>query len=80
MKNAMNLVQIYQNIDEIIYSSVTDKSIKADYCMKLIDLRTEVHRNILDAVDDLTSNQQKDIFDKLNDIRNDSLATIKNPL
>ena len=80
MKNAMNLVQIYQNLDEVIDSSVTDESIKANYCSKLIDLRTEVHNAILDCVDGLTSNQQKDIFDKLDDIRNDSLATIKNPL
>lgn len=71
MKNAMKLVQVYQNLDEIIHSSIKDNSVKPFMCNKLIDLRTEVHDSILDAVDDLTTNQQKDIFDKLEDIRND---------
>ena len=80
MKNVMNLVQIYQNLNEVIDSSITDKAINKVFCNNIIDLRTGVHDAILDCVDSLTSNQQKDIFDKLNDIRNDNLVTIKKPL
>jgi hypothetical protein len=80
MKLAMNLVQIYQNLNELIESSITDKAIDCSFCNNMLDLKMGVHDAILDCVDSLTSNQQKDIFDKLYDIRNDNLVTIKKPL
>lgn len=70
MKNAMKLVQVYKNLDEIIYSSIKDNSVKPALCSKLIDLRTDVHSSLLDSLEDLASNQQNDIFDKLDDISN----------
>lgn len=70
MKNAMKLVQVYKNLDEIIHSSIKDNSVKPALCSKLIDLRTDVHDSLLDSVGNLTSNQQNDIFDKLEEISN----------
>ena len=65
----MNLVQIYKTLNELVESSIKDKTVTAKAANALLDLKSQVHDYVLDSIDGFTLLESNKIFNKLEDIR-----------
>lgn len=65
----MNLVQIYKTLNELVESSIKDKTVTVKGVNTLLDLKSQVHDYVLDSIDGFTLLESNKIFDKLEDIR-----------